>query len=89
MATKKKEEQYTALAKIMGKTFSGKGDTIFQAIEAIDPGNVAGMVILTIKKGKVEKDRVIPHITARRLFNTVGMSREAALKNISLMFQGI
>lgn len=88
MATKPKE-QYTASVKVLGKTFSAKGDTIFQAIEAIKPGNVAGMVILTVKKGKKEKDRIIPHIRAKRLFNSIGMGRETALKGVSLMFDGI
>ena len=91
MTTKKttKKVQYEASVKVLGKTFTAKGKDIQTALEKLDPGNVAGMAIITIKKGKVSKDRVIPHVMAKRLFNTAGVSREAQIKNVSLMFDGI
>lgn len=84
--TTKKTVTYEAVAKVMGKSFKGKGKTVLEAIENINAGNVAGMVVLTVKKGDVSKDRVLPHVMAKRLFMTVGLTREVALKNVSLMF---
>ena len=87
--TKAKIDVYLAEAKIMGKTFKGKGETIYEAIEDIKAGGVAGMVILTIKHGEKTKDRILPMIPARRLFTTLGLTREVALKNTSNLFEGV
>jgi hypothetical protein len=84
-----KKTLYTATAKVMGKNFTATGETISEAISGIKPGGVAGMVIITVEKDGVSKDRIIPMITARRIFTAVGMTREIALKNISSMFSGI
>lgn len=84
-----KPEKYLASAKIMGKTFKGEGETIYEAIGNITTGGVVGMVILTVSQGKSSKERVIPMARARRLFNTLGMTREVSLKNMSLMFDGV
>lgn len=89
MAKKKQSEQYIATAKVMGKKFSGKGETIYEAIGNINPGGVNGTVILTVEHGKNSKDRIFPVSTARRIFNTMGLTREVALKNASLMYEGI
>jgi len=87
--TAKKKEEFVATAKVMGKLFTGKGDTIYKAIENINTGAVAGTVILTVSKGKSTKERVIPMVTARRIFMTVGLTREVALKQISTTFDGV
>lgn len=87
--TAPKKANYIATAKVMGKTFTGKGDSIYKAIEAIKPGAVAGMVFISVSNGKDTKERVVSMVTARRLFMTVGMTREVSIKNMSLMFDGI
>ena len=91
MAKKKEKSSdlFIASAKIMGKTFKGKGETIYEAIGSIRPGGVAGMVILTITHGENSKDRIIPMILARRLFMTLGLTREVAIKNTSNLFEGV
>jgi ABC-type phosphate/phosphonate transport system permease subunit len=71
----KKTGNYTATVKIMGKTSKATGKTIFEAIEKLKPGNVAGMGVMTVSKGKNTKERVIPHMQLRRLFNTAGATR--------------
>jgi hypothetical protein len=86
---KKKTPQYEVTAKVLGKAYSAKGKTIQEAITKLAPGNVAGMVILEVKKGKKVKERVIPHIIAKKLFNTAGLSREATISNISNTLTGI
>jgi len=86
---KKATPKYEATLRVLGKQYTAKGKTIAEAIGKLEPGNVAGMAILTVKKGKNSKDRVVPHVTAKRVFNTAGISRETAVFNISLMFEGI
>lgn len=87
--TKAKSEEYTAKAKIMGRTFQGKGESIIKALESLETGNVHGKVILTVSKGETTKDRILPIPMARRLFNSAGLTREVTLKQVSLMFQGV
>lgn len=84
-----KTKTYTATAKVLGKKYTGKGKTVMKALENIKTGAVAGMVIITVSNGKESKDRVIPMVTAKRLFMTVGLTREVALKSISGMFEGL
>lgn len=73
----------------MGKTHKAKGKTVMEALEKIKPGAVAGKSILVISNGENKVERVLPHIIAKRAFTTVGMVREVALKNLSLMFNGL
>lgn len=88
-SAKPQKRQYKASAKVMGKTFEGKGETIYEAIGDIQPGGVAGTVILTVSHEDGSKDRILPMRTAKRLFMTIGLTREVALKQVSTMFDGI
>ena len=81
--------KYQASVKVMGKVFTASGNTVYEAIENLKPGSVAGMMVLTVKHGEKNKDRVLPMVLGRRMFNTAGLTREAALKNASLLFDGI
>lgn len=80
---------YTATLTNLGKTTTAKGDTIEDTIKALSPGSIAGKSILTVSNGKRSVDRVIPHLIAKRAFNTMGMTREAGIKSLSLLFNGI
>jgi len=84
-----KSALYEITALIGGRKTTATGKTVYQALEKLTPGNVHGRVILTVKKGNAVKDRIIPTPTARRMFNNVGLTREVALKNISVMFDAI
>lgn len=77
---------YNATAIIMGKKYVGKGKTVAEAIGKIDAGNVKGKCVLVIEKGDYRKERILQPIPAYRLFNSMGMTREVALKNISILF---
>lgn len=81
--------KYQASVKVMGKTFSADGDSVYAALEKLKPGNVAGKIILSVIHGETQKDRVITMVLGRRMFNTTGLMREVALKNASLLFDGI
>lgn len=84
-----KSPAYTAKLKVMGNTFTAKGKSIYEAIEKLKPGNVAGMCILTVSKGKNKKDQIIPHSRAKGIFNSAGIMREARIKNVSILFDGV
>lgn len=73
----------------MGRTFKAEGDSLQKAVEALKIGMARGSLILTVTHGKNTKERVFNHFVAHRLFNARGITKEVALKNISLMFEGI
>lgn len=83
---KKVEPQYEARAIIMGRTVNSKGKTIPEAIENLKIGNLKGKVILTIKKGEFERERILMPNMVSKLFNTRGLAREVVLKQVSSLF---
>lgn len=80
---------YTATLSVMAKKYTAQGDTAENAILNLKPSNVKGKGILVVEHGKEKREKVLlPHIT-NRLFNSVGLNREVALKNVSVLFQGL
>lgn len=82
-------DNYVALVKILGKTYKSEGATISEAISGLNPLNCKGRSILTVQKDGISKDRVLMPTITYRLFNTHGLSRDIAVKNASLLFQGL
>lgn len=82
-------KQFKAEAKIMGKTFKGKGETIYEALGTIKTGGIHGPVILTVSGENGSKERVLPAVRARRIFTSLGLMREVGLKQASDMFDGV
>lgn len=86
MAKKKAVQQDTpvceASVKVLGKLYKATGATPQEAISKLSPGIVRGAVILTVSG----KDRILTALQALRLFNARGITREVALKNVSLLF---
>lgn len=87
--TAKKVNEYCATVKVLGKTYTANGLTIAEAIGNLKPVNCKGRSVLTVKNGTVSKDRILMPVITHRLFNTHGFSREIAIKNASLLFQGL
>jgi hypothetical protein len=85
----KKATNYVATIKIYGKLFEANGKTGREAIAKLKVPNAKGRSILTVSHGNTTKERILNSIQTLRLFNTHGISQEVALKNISLMFDGI
>lgn len=83
------KKQYEATAKIMGKKYTAKGSSLMKVIEKLEPKMIAGAVILTIKHGDNEKERILPISKSRRLFLTAGLTREIAIKQTASLFEGI
>ena len=81
-----KTEPYKATVRVMGKTFTSTGTSSQDAVFKLKPGNCKGKGILTIEKGKVSRERILMPDVTFRLFNTTGVSKEVALKNIGILF---
>lgn len=79
---------YKATYLMMGRKYTGEGATAGEAISNIKLKALKVKGVLTVQKGEETKERVIMPQVASRLFNTVGLNREVALKNISMMFDG-
>ena len=73
----------------MGKTYEAEGDTVTEALNKIQLRAVAGKSILVISNKNNKIERVLPHPIARRAFTTIGMTREVAIKNLSLLFNNL
>lgn len=78
--------KYEITLKVMGKKFTASGDTVIDALTVLKPMGIAGTCILTVCYNGECKDRVLPTVMAKRAFQMQGASREAAIKNISLMY---
>lgn len=85
----KTKPAYQAEVIILGKKTIANGKTAYDAFLNLDPGKVAGRAIVTVKKGKKIKERVIPMAYARRLFNTGGTIKQMLIKNFSLTFEDL
>jgi hypothetical protein len=88
MTTKKKKSpEYQAKIKVLGRVYESKGKDVKDVIEKLKPlGKCAGMSILSIKKGNISKERILTHAQTTRLFALSPLTREIAIKNISLTF---
>lgn len=85
-----KNNDYFASIKILGRNYQAQGATAKEAIEKLNVGKVAkGMSILTVTKGEKSCEKVLNHNQTFRLFSLSRMMREVAIKNVSMMFQGL
>ena len=80
---------YKATYLMMGKKHTAEGDSAAEAISNLKLKALRAKGILAVEHGEERRERVIMPQIASRLFNTVGLSREVALKNMALMFDGI
>ena len=88
-ATKKATKTYSVSAKILGKVFKSEGATIAEAIGKLKVGVARENTILVVSNGETAKERIMGMVQTNRLFNARGLTQEVALKNISLMFEGL
>lgn len=79
-------EDYNVVVKILGKNYESTGKTIIEALNNLDIRNVRGKCIMTVSKGNESKERVLMPAIVYRMLNTYGVSKEIAIKNVSLMF---
>lgn len=90
--TKKTESAlYTVTVKNMGKTCTGKGKTVLDALSSVDLPGIGGTTVVVVENTETgdSKERVLSLLKARRCFKTMGLVREVQLKNLSLMFDNV
>lgn len=80
---------YKVSVKVMGKVFESTGETVSEALSKLYPQNCKGRAIITVDHDGISKSKILASVIAFRLFNTLGLSREIAIKNASLLFQGL
>ena len=81
---------YTATITSFGKKYSASGQTVSDALSKIEVSGVArGKSVLSVARGTNSKDRVLSPVMTSRLFSKSPIIREVALKNTSLLFDGV
>ena len=88
-AVKKDENEYKVTVRVLGKTYEATGATVSEALLNLNPQNCKGVGVMVVSHGDVKKERILAPATLFRLFNTAGMSKQIAIKNVSILFQGI
>lgn len=91
MARKKasslKVADYRATLVVFGRKFVGVGDSVREAIAAIEPGNVRGKGVLVVERGDAKQERILPPAIVFRTFGPAkGLTREISLKQIAQRF---
>lgn len=82
-----KAKKYVATATILGKTYAGEGTSIKDAIADIKaPKLCKGVSLLSVSHGDKSQSRILPHSSTWSLFSHSPLTREIALKNISMRF---
>lgn len=90
MKTTKKKPDYTASIKLMGKTYTAHGVSAMDAISNLNPGKVnRGVSVITVSFKGNSQSKILPMVQTMRLFSPSPMTREIALKNVSLRFYNI
>jgi len=86
---KAKKGEYTVTAKVLGKPYTATGSTVLEGISNIAVRNAKGITLLVVKGMHGTKERILPPTLTNRLFNSTGITREVATKQVSLMFDGV
>jgi len=81
--------KYTATLTVMGQKHTALGSTAIDAVKALKVKNAKGKGVLSITNGKETREKVFMPQVLYRLFNSVGLNREVAMKNISILFDGL
>lgn len=87
---KKKKKVYKVSFKILGKTYEQTGDNVTEALNKFEIRNVKGVRgIMIVEHNGVRKERILMPLQATRFFSSHGLGKEIAVKNLSILFQGI
>lgn len=79
-------DKYKLCIKISGKTFESEGDTIADALNNLKAQNTKGRGVLIVEKDGKKRERILMPTLVYRMFNAQGLTREMALKNVSMLF---
>ena len=78
---------YKVTAKLRNKVYTSQSKDLDKALLKLDIGSDKDTkVILTVTNGEHTKERVLPWRVVSRFFNSSGLHKELALKQISILF---
>lgn len=83
---KEKPSLYKTTLVIFGRRFIAEGETVGDALNKLTPGVARGKSILIIEKDDFKKERILQPFMTYRLFNSHGMTKQVAIKNITSLF---
>lgn len=78
--------KYTVYLKNLGQLHEAQGESVAEALTKLAVKNPKGMSILTLSRDGLEQQRIINNTQTQRLFSPNRITREVAIKNISIRF---
>lgn len=78
---------YEINVKIFGKRWQSKGVTLEEAISNLSIPNARGVSVWTVRNGDTVREKVVSNSITSRLFNSHGMMKDIALKQIKTLFE--
>jgi hypothetical protein len=86
-----KKPKCTAKLVLNGRTYEASGATVAAALEALKVPGVPNVMkaTLTVGSGGIYRTRIMPRVAIQRAFSPSRITREVALKNLTLLFDGI
>lgn len=88
-SSKVNDSKYDINAVIGARKFNSSGSSVSDAVSKLEVLNCRGKCILTVTKDKVSKEKILTSTMAHRLFNSFGLTKQVALKNVDNLFQGL
>ena len=74
--------------KVMGKTYTSKGNTVEKALSSLKTPFAKGMGILTLEKGDLKRDKVLNMKMVNGVFGQANPAmKELAMRNIISLFE--
>ena len=83
---KQANKKYKASIKVLGRIYKAEGKTLEEAISGLKPPVGKGVSVLTVSKGKQQKSKILPALVTFRLFNPSRLTKEIALKQMTIFF---
>lgn len=86
-----KDFKYTIRLETGIDKLESKANTVSEALSMINTAKKYGKNMLYVKNNEtgIEKMKILNNVIAQRLFNSKGTMKSIAIKNMSLLFEGI
>lgn len=81
-----KEADFKAYIRVLGQSYVASGSSVVEAISNLPVKNAKGKAILSVEVNGTKIDRILTPSLTFRLFNSSGLMREVALKQVSFLF---
>lgn len=85
-STEKQNNVVSVVLKVMGKTYKATADSLEKALNELKPLNCKGKGVLAVEREGSVKERILSPVVTFRLFNSHGLTKEIAIKNMCNLF---